>query len=33
MLVLPNFPEQDEPAQTQRPRRPSAQKFGDALRG
>jgi diacylglycerol kinase len=33
MLVLPNLPEQDDPPQRQRPRRPWSQKFGDALRG
>ena len=33
MAVLPPLPEQEEPAETQRPRRPWAQKFRDALRG
>jgi diacylglycerol kinase len=33
MLVLPNLPEHDEPPSKERPRRPWAQKFHDALRG
>src|SRR5438105_1140113 len=33
MRVLPNPPEQEEPLQTPRPRRPWAHKFRDALRG
>ena len=33
MRVLPNLPEQEEPPQTMRPRRPWSQKFRDALRG
>jgi diacylglycerol kinase len=33
MHALPQLPEQDESPQAQRPRRPWAQKFGDALRG
>ena len=33
MLVLPNLPEHEEPPPKERPRRPWAQKFHDAMRG